>query len=66
MLDRVMVNLLDHRAVSGVLLKVHHDKFVLADPFLHEEGQEPARMDGSVYIDRSMVAFMQATPPKGG
>ncbi len=65
-LDRVVVNLIDGRAIEGVLFDRRGPLLVVADARLHEPGVEPTRMDGQIFIERDQVAFIQAGLPKGG
>lgn len=57
---RVMVNLLDGSAVRGVLLDRRGPLIVLANAELLEPGQQPAPMDGQVFIERTQVLFIQS------
>lgn len=57
---RVMVNLIDGKAVGGVLWSRAGRVLVLRDATLHERGVEPTGMDGDVLVDRSRVDFVQA------
>jgi small nuclear ribonucleoprotein (snRNP)-like protein len=58
---RVLVNLDDDRAIDGLLIAVRGPLLLLADASLLIPGREPAPMDGQVYIERTRVAFLQAT-----
>lgn len=65
-LDRVLCNLIDGTAVDGVLIDRRGPLLVLADAQLFTPSGEPTQMDGTVYIERSQVLFLQARQPKGG
>lgn len=65
--QRVMVNLHDGSAIKGLLVRQRGPLLILAQAVLLEPGQDRASpMDGQVFIERSQVAFMQATPMEGG
>jgi len=49
----------DGRAFDGILYRQTGPLLVLVDATLIEPDAQPARLDGSVYIERSMVAFIQ-------
>jgi small nuclear ribonucleoprotein (snRNP)-like protein len=59
---RVLVNLDDDRAIDGLLIAVRGPLLVLADASLLVPGREPAPMDGHIYIERTRVIFLQASP----
>lgn len=56
---RVMVNLVDGKAVSGVLWARRGRLLVLKDATLHEPGAEPTTVDGEVLVERHRVDFVQ-------
>lgn len=56
---RVMVNLVDGKAVSGVLWSQHGRLIVLKDATLHVPGAEPTPVDGEVLVERHRVDFVQ-------
>ena len=62
--DRVLVNLVDETAISGVLLRRRGPLLVLAHGHVHSPGQEPTRADGLVYIERAKVLFIQKLTPE--
>jgi len=62
--ERVLVNLVDGTALDGLLIKKTGPLVVLADSTLYTPDGQPHRLDGSVYIERTRVLFMQAAPPK--
>jgi hypothetical protein len=49
----------DGRAFDGILYRRAGPLLVLVDATLIEPGAEPTPVDGSVYIERSNVAFIQ-------
>lgn len=55
---RVMVNLVDGKAVSGVLWQQGR-VLVLKDATLHERGADPVSVDGEVLVERHRVDFVQ-------
>lgn len=57
---RVLVNLVNGRAVEGVLFRQRGPLLVVKDARLHEPGAEPAAVDGEVVVERSRVDFIQA------
>lgn len=57
---RVVVNLSDGRAFTGVLCARHRRLLVLRDAQLLEKGLSPVKLDGLVVIERSQVDFIQA------
>lgn len=57
---RVLVSLTSGRALTGVLWVRKGRLLVLKDASLHEQGTEPAAMDGDVVIDRDRVEYVQA------
>jgi len=64
--DRVLVNLVEGTAVSGVLIRKSGPMLILGDCTLFAPGSEPTPLDGNVYIERDQVLYMQASPPKPG
>lgn len=64
--SRVLANLCDGTAISGVLIDRRGPLLVLADAQLNQPGQAPQPMDGHIYIERAQVSFIQAIPAKGG
>lgn len=56
---RVLVNLVDGRAFDGVLYDQRGPLLELRDAQLLEPGVEAVGVDGSVFIERPMVAFIQ-------
>lgn len=56
---RVMVNLVDGKAISGVLWSRRARLLVLKDATLHERGVDPTTVDGEVLVDRHRVDFVQ-------
>jgi hypothetical protein len=66
MRQRVLVSLLNDRAIAGVLLRTTGEWLVLADAQLHEASLKPQPMDGEIYIDRDRIAFIQVAAPKVG
>lgn len=56
---RVMVNLLDGKAVSGVLWARRSGLLILKDATLHERGTDPTPIDGEVLVERHRVDFVQ-------
>jgi hypothetical protein len=56
---RVVVNLLDGTAISGVLWARRGPLLVIRGALLLEPGGEPAAMDGEAVIERSQVSFIQ-------
>lgn len=61
--ERVLVNLVDGSAVEGILIARHGPLLVVADATLHSVANEPADMDGDVYIERDRVLYLQTSPP---
>lgn len=59
--DRVLVNLIDGSAVSGLLIAEKRNLLVLNDCTLYTEEGEPRPLDGDVYIERIKVLYLQAT-----
>jgi hypothetical protein len=57
---RVLVSLTSGRAVTGVMWTRRGRLLVLKDAQLHEQGADPAGMDGDVVIDRDLVEYVQA------
>lgn len=64
-LQRVMINLTDGSAIQGVLANRRGPLLVVVDANLHQSGSPPVAMDGTVYIEREKVLFIQATAPPG-
>lgn len=63
---RVLINLTNGDAVGGLLIDQDGPLLVLADASLVTAGTDnPAGMDGHVYIERDRIAFLQAMAPKG-
>lgn len=56
---RVVVNLLDDRAITGVLWRRHKRLVVLRGAELVEHGREPVAMDGEIVIERDRISFTQ-------
>jgi hypothetical protein len=59
---RVVVNLLDDRAMTGILWRRHRHVVVLRGVELVEVGREPVAVDGAVVIERDRIAFTQGGP----
>jgi len=57
--DQVVVNLTDGSAMRGVLVDKRGPLLVLAKASLLVPGEDPAPMDGQVYIERTQIAFLQ-------
>ena len=57
--ERVMVNLIDGKALSGVLWARRGEFLILKDATLHERGTEPTPVDGQVLVERDRVDFVQ-------
>lgn len=57
---RVLVNLLDGKAMDGVLYARRGRLLVLRNVTVMESGTAPVEMDGEVIVDRDRVDFMQA------
>ena len=55
----VLCNLRDGTAIRGVLVRQSGPLVVLAKAQLLAENEEPAPMDGEVYVERSQVLFLQ-------
>lgn len=55
----VLCNLHDGTAIRGVLIEQRGPLIVLAKAALLAPGEEPAPMDGQVYIERAQVQFLQ-------
>jgi hypothetical protein len=62
--DRILVNLIEGTAVTGVLIRKSGPMLILGDCTLYAPGAEPTPLDGNVYIERDQVLYLQATPPK--
>ena len=56
---RVMVNLIDGTALEGVLLASTRHQLTLGNAKLVGESTEPIPLDGTVYVERSTVHFVQ-------
>ncbi|MFD6070622.1 hypothetical protein [Amycolatopsis lurida] len=56
---RVVVNLIDDQALTGVLWRRHRDLLVLRSVQLMQPGREPIRMDGDVVIERDRINWVQ-------
>lgn len=56
---RVVVNLVDDQAITGVLWRRHRRLVVLRSAELVQPGREPVRMDGDVVIERSRIDWVQ-------
>lgn len=56
---RVLVNLKEGRAFSGVLWQRQADYLVLRDARLRNPGADPLPVDGEVLIYRADVSFIQ-------
>jgi hypothetical protein len=56
---RVVVNLLDDRAMTGILWRRHSQLIVLRGVELIEVGREPIAVDGEFVIERDRIAFTQ-------
>lgn len=57
---RVLVSLVDGKALRGVLWARRGRLLVLRDVTLIETGTPPVDMDGDVLVDRDRVEFVQA------
>jgi len=57
---RVLVNLLDGKALDGVLWARRGRWLVLRDVTLIEPGTPPVKVDGEILVDRGRVDFIQA------
>jgi small nuclear ribonucleoprotein (snRNP)-like protein len=57
---RVLVSLVDGKAIRGVLWARKGRLLVLRDATLIETGAAPVDMDGDVLVDRDRVEFVQA------
>lgn len=56
---RVLVNLLDGTGIEGTLLRTTRTQLTLAQAKLVGESTEPIPLDGTVYVERSTVHFVQ-------
>ena len=56
---RVLVNLEDGRAFTGILFSRRGPLLTLRDAQLIEPGSEPLAVDGEVIVERSRVSFIQ-------
>jgi hypothetical protein len=63
--ERVLVNLVDGSALDGLLIDKRGPVLVLGDCTLMTVGNEPALLDGDVYVEREKVLFLQHSKPKG-
>lgn len=63
---RVLVNLTDGSAISGLLIARRGPLLVLSDATLLTDSHEPSRMDGQVFVERDRVLFIQHAQAKGG
>lgn len=59
--ERVFVNLTDGSAIQGLLIAHKRQLLILSDATLYRDEAEPAPLDGSVYIERDRVLYMQAS-----
>lgn len=57
---RVIVNMADGNAFSGVLYKQDGPLLVLKNAAYHEGRNEPMPLDGDVVVERSHVLWIQA------
>jgi small nuclear ribonucleoprotein (snRNP)-like protein len=57
---RVVVNLADGRAFTGVLCARRRRLLVLRNAELLEKGLSPVRLDGRVIVERAQIDFVQA------
>lgn len=62
--DRVLANLIDGSALAGVLIRRSGPLLVFSDVTLYSPGGEPANLDGTVYVEREQILYLQATPQK--
>ncbi len=57
---RIMVNLVDGKAMNGVLWDERPGLLVLRDTWLHVPGSpDPTHLDGEIVVDRERIAFVQ-------
>jgi hypothetical protein len=56
---RVLVNLVDGRAFTGILHARRRNLLVLKNASLLEKGLSPVELDGTVVVERDRVDFMQ-------
>lgn len=56
---RVLVNLMDGTGIEGTLLRTTRTQLTLAQAKLVGESTEPIPLDGTVYVERSTVHFVQ-------
>lgn len=56
---RVVVNLVDDQAVTGILWRRHRRLVVLRSAELVQPGREPVGMDGDVVIERDRIHWVQ-------
>lgn len=61
--DRVLVNLIDGSAIDGLLIDKRGPLLVVADATLYTTANEPAPLDGDVYIERARVLYLQTSRP---
>lgn len=59
---RVLVNLDDGRAFTGILYSRRGPLLILREAKLIEPGADPAAVDGEVLIERPRVLFIQVQP----
>lgn len=62
--ERVLANLTDGSAISGVLVARKGPLLILAECTLYSASSEPAELDGDVYVERERVLYLQTAPPK--
>lgn len=56
---RVLVSLVDGKAIAGVLWSRRGSLILLKDATLHQDGAEPAKVDGEILVDRARIDFVQ-------
>lgn len=61
--DRVIVNMLNGSAITGVVVGDRGRRLELAQAELHEAGATTA-MDGRAVVEKSQVAFVQVLPAR--
>lgn len=57
---KVLVQLDDGTAIDGTLARVTPASLVLDDATAYADGKPPLPMDGSIYLNRFAVTFVQA------
>lgn len=57
--QRVVVNLLSDRAISGVLYRQEASLLVLKDATIHEPGADPVSADGEIVVELRNVDYIQ-------